>query len=91
MDGLSIVTSRSSTRGEQQPRLRLAFRWKHLDVVDLTYSDGRLIGQLLAASDVSDVVDAHVVVLARERGWPVVTSEPDGLHRLDPKLALHVV
>ena len=51
-----------------QAPIALAFRWKHLDVVD-----------------------AHVVVLARERGWPVVTSDPDDLRRLDPKLALHVV
>ncbi len=74
-----------------QAPIALAFRWKALDVEDLTYGDGRLVGQLLAASGASDVVDAHIVVLARERGWPVVTSDPEDLRRLDPKLTLHVV
>lgn len=74
-----------------QAPIALAFRWATLDVTPLNYRDGRLVGQLLAACGANDVVDGHVVVLARERGWPVVTSDPDDLRRIDPTLRLHVV
>jgi hypothetical protein len=34
------------------------------------------------------VVDVSVVVCARERGHAVVTSDPDDLRAIDPKLEL---
>lgn len=75
----------------RQAPIALALRWKNLDVLELTYADGRVIGQMLAASGVADVVDAHVALLARERGWPVLTSDPGDLHQIDPKLTLREV
>ena len=52
----------------------------------LDRADATLVGRLLAGSDTSDVVDAHVVVCARRAGQAVLTSDPDDPLRLDPTL-----
>ncbi|MGH3779073.1 MAG: PIN domain-containing protein, partial [Pseudonocardiaceae bacterium] len=44
------------------------------------------LGLLLAKSGTSDVVDAHVALLARRLHATVVTSDPDDLTALDPTL-----
>jgi hypothetical protein len=41
---------------------------------------------MLGVSGTRDVVDAHVVFLARERGWPVLTSDTDDLRAIDPTI-----
>ena len=48
----------------------------------------RQAGQLCGVTGTSDVIDASVVLCAREHGHTVVTSDPDDLRRLDPKLDL---
>ncbi|MEC3916367.1 PIN domain-containing protein [Nocardia sp. CDC160] len=61
-------------------------------VADLTQAQALAIGSLLAVSGTADVVDAHVVVLARSlHATLVVTSDPDDLTALDSHLRLHVV
>jgi len=35
-----------------------------------------------------DVVDVHVVLLARARGQTIVTSDPDDMRRVDPSASL---
>jgi predicted nucleic acid-binding protein len=49
------------------------------------------IGRLLAASRTSDVVDAHVVLCAREADGSIVTTDPQDLARLDPGARLVVL
>jgi hypothetical protein len=49
------------------------------------------IGALLAVSGGSDVVDGHVVHLARRLRATVVTSDPDDIAALDPRLSLVIV
>jgi hypothetical protein len=49
------------------------------------------VGRLLAASRTSDVVDAHVVLCAREADDSIVTSDPLDLARLDPSARLVVL
>ncbi len=39
----------------------------------------------------SDVVDASVVLIARQEGGVVATSDPDDLRRLDPTLSIEAV
>jgi predicted nucleic acid-binding protein len=51
----------------------------------------RAVGRLLAARGTSDVVDAAVVLCARERDHAVVTSDPEDLAALDPELPLIVL
>lgn len=41
---------------------------------------------VLGASGTRDPVDGHVVLLARERAWPVLTSNESDLLAIDPGL-----
>jgi predicted nucleic acid-binding protein len=75
-------------RPERQVRLARLVRQPTTVVVALDRVDATSVGRLLAASRTADVVDAHIVVCARRGGQPVVTSDPDDLARLDPRLEL---
>ncbi|HEY9351200.1 MAG TPA: PIN domain-containing protein [Acidothermales bacterium] len=75
-------------RPERQARLARMIRQPTTDVVSLDRVDATNVGSLLAATGMSDVVDAHVVVCARRSGQRVVTSDPDDLRRLDPTVAI---
>lgn len=44
----------------------------------------RTCGELCGATHTADLIDASVVILARERGDRIVTSHPRDLKRLDP-------
>lgn len=74
--------------GARQAPIALVFKWPHVSIVNLTYEAGRIVGHMLATSETSDVIDAHVVLLASERQWPVVTSDPDDLRKIDRTLEL---
>ena len=78
-------------RGGLGKQARLAFVLRRTEVVDLSHGVARVLGRMLAASGSSDPIDAHVVFLARERDWPVLTSDPDDLAALDPKIRLERV
>jgi hypothetical protein len=75
-------------RGGTNNQVPISYLLKRTTVVDLTHSRARTIGLILGASGHSDPVDAHVVLLARERGWPVLTSDPVDLRAIDPTLAV---
>jgi PIN domain-containing protein len=75
-------------RGGGHRQVPVAFLLRHTTVVDLTYAVARLLGRMLGAARRSDAVDAHVVMLARERRWPVITSDPDDLLAIDPALTV---
>jgi hypothetical protein len=77
--------------GRRQTRLASFLRSRHCEVVPLDAASARLAGHLCALTATSDVVDASVVVVARQRGHRVVTSDPGDLRRLDPQLELVVV
>src|ERR1041385_3661035 len=55
-----------------------------VEIVPLDEHVARSSGELCGATGTSDVIDASVVILARERGDIIVTSEADDLRRLDP-------
>jgi hypothetical protein len=76
---------------ERQVRLVRLARAPTTDVIPLDRVDATHVGRLLAASGTVDMVDAHVVVCANRAGHLVVTSDPDDLARLDPKLPLLTV
>jgi hypothetical protein len=86
--GVVAQVWRTGTGGQ----VPVAFLLRRTAVVDLTHSVGRMLGRMLGACGVacgvSDAVDAHVVFLARQRGWPVLSSDADDLLAIDP--ALHV-
>jgi hypothetical protein len=75
-------------RGGGQRQVPVAFLLRHAAVFDLTHAIARILGRMLGAARRSDPVDAHIVLLARERDWPVITSDPDDLLAIDPTLAV---
>lgn len=78
-------------RGGARRQVELAFLLRRTEVVDLTDSQARVVGTLLGVTGTSDPVDAHIAFIARTRGWPVLTSDPDDLRTLDPKLTVFTI
>jgi hypothetical protein len=76
---------------ERQGRLARLVRQPTSDVVPLDRVDATSVGRLLVASATADVADAHVVICARRAQQSVVTSDPDDLRRLDPRISLVIV
>ncbi len=64
--------------GSRQARLARFLQ----SVVIVALEDGPEIGHLLARSGTSDVVDAHLVVVAVRRSEPVLTGDADDLELL---------
>ena len=55
-------------------------------IVDLDRADAISVGRVLARTRTADIADAHVAMTARRAGQALVTSDPDDLRRLDPRL-----
>lgn len=58
------------------------------ELVALDGRSARLAGELCGRANTSDVLDASVVLCARQRGHQVVSSDPDDMRRLDTDLAV---
>ena len=69
--------------GRQAP---VAMLTTQLEVVAIDAVEGKLVGMVLGASGARDPIDAHVVLLARERSWPVLTSDVSDLEAIDPNV-----
>jgi predicted nucleic acid-binding protein len=78
-------------RPVRQVRLFRLLRQPTTSTVALDRVDATRVGLLLAATETTDIADAHVAVCARRAGQRVVTSDPDDLARLDPDLELVIV
>ena len=78
-------------RSPRQVILARLLQLPKVEVVPLAAADARAVAALLALSGASDVVDAHVVLVAGLRDRAVVTSDPEDLLRIDPSLELLVV
>jgi hypothetical protein len=70
--------------GRVQVILARFLRSDGVEVIPLDEQLARSCGELCGAANSRDVIDASVVILARERRDPIVTSDPDDLRRLDP-------
>jgi len=62
--------------------------WGSLWVASLDQSMAQACGELCAATSTSDVIDASVVLVAREHQDTIVTSDVEDLRRLDPSARL---
>lgn len=75
--------------GSRQARMAHLLHDDLVDIVPLTAARARAVGVLCGRAGTTDVVDASVVLCAREYGYrTVVTSDPVDLARLDPTLTL---
>jgi hypothetical protein len=68
--------------GARQARLAAFLKTITLHPLD----DGRPVGQLLAQTRTSDVVDAHLVITALRLGHDILTGDPDDLTKLSTAL-----
>ena len=77
--------------GARQSRLARLLGSDAVQVVPLDDRAARAAGQLCGATRTADVIDASVVLCARERRQTVITSDAEDLRRLDAKVALVAV
>lgn len=75
-------------RGGTERQVPIALLLRRVLVVALDHGVARTLGRMLGESRTSDPVDAHVVFLARERSWPVLTSDARDLLAIDPTLVV---
>lgn len=88
----TAVVAQVVRAGGRQANLRRFLADSALRFPALDYATALEVGALLGRSATTDVVDASVAVCAANLDLcPVVTSDPDDLHRLDPRLPLVVV
>ena len=78
------VVGQAWRNGRVQVALARFLRSQEVEIVPLDAQLARSSGELCAATNSTDVIDASVVILARERRDPIVTSDPNDLRRLDP-------
>ena len=74
--------------GSRQAVLARFLGLPDVEVVVMDEPGARAAGVLCAMSRTDDVVDASVVLCARERGAAIVTSDPDDLSRIDTAVAV---
>jgi predicted nucleic acid-binding protein len=72
--------------GARQARLARLLGSDSMEIVPLDDERARAAGQLCGVAGTPDVIDASVVLCARERGHGVLTSDVDDLERLDASL-----
>jgi predicted nucleic acid-binding protein len=76
-------------RGRGPRQALLAKALEGIDVQSLDRALGRVAGELLAATDRADVIDAALVLLA-EDGDRIVTSDPDDIEPLAAAAGRHI-
>ena len=82
------VVARAWRGGAGQARIARLLRASVTSVVALDQRLALRVGARCAVTGISDVVDVSVALCARDRGHPVVTSDPGGIHAAEPSLRL---
>ena len=77
--------------GRIQVTLARFLKTREVKIVPLDEHLSRACCELCGATRTSDVIDASVVILARERHDVIVTSDAADLRRLDPKSTIIAV
>lgn len=75
----------------RQARLMRLLGRRQVRVASLDAATAYAAGMMLALRAGSDVVDASVVICARQHRQPIVTSDADDLRRLDQTVELFAV
>lgn len=85
----AAVVGQAWRNGRVQVTLARFLRAKEVQIAPLDEHLARSCGELCAITNSSDVIDASVVILARQHRDPIVTSDPSDLRRLDP--SAHII
>jgi hypothetical protein len=83
------VVAQAWRNGRIQVTLARFLRAEEVTIVALDEQLARSCGELCGATNSADIVDASVVILARQRHAPILTSDAGDLRRLDP--AAHII
>lgn len=83
------VVAQAWRNGRLQVTLARFLRAEEVAVISLDERLARSCGELCGAAGSADVVDASVVILARQCKAPILTSDAGDLRRLDP--AAHII
>ena len=75
--------------GRLQVRLARLLSDADIELVPLDDRVARAAGVLCGVTRTSDVIDASVVLCARERGGAIATSDPVDMRRLDPEVVIY--
>ena len=78
------VVGKAWRDGRVQVTLARFLRSEEVEIIPLDEELARTCGQLCGASNTTDIIDASVVILARDRRDAIFTSDPNALKRLDP-------
>ena len=78
------VVGQAWRNGRIQVTLSRFLRSDEVEIVPLDEQTARCCGELCGAAHATDVIDASVVILARQRREAILTSAPADLRRLDP-------
>jgi len=79
------VVGQAWREGRLQATLARFLRSEEVAIIPLDEHLARSCGELCAATNSADVIDASVVIIAREWRDLIVTSDPNDLRRLDPR------
>lgn len=74
--------------GSRQARLSILLSSRDVAVESLTEARAKATGELCGARRRSDVIDASVVLLARQFNATIATSDPDDLYQFDSTLTI---
>lgn len=77
--------------GSRQVRLSRLISSSQSIVNELDEERAKSVGVLLGVSGTTDVIDASVVICALQHGQVVITSDPDDLRALAPRLAVQAI
>jgi hypothetical protein len=80
----SGVVGQAWRDGRRQVILARFLRASEVEIVPLDGQLSRACGELCGIAGTSDVIDASVVIVAKERNDVIVTNNFDDLRRLDP-------
>lgn len=58
---------------------------------ELDPATGEEVAELLERTGTFDVCAGQIVVVAQQRGWPVITADPGRLRRIEPDLEVLLV
>lgn len=72
-------------------RLGRLLRFPTVYRADLSRTDAPQVARLLTETKAWDGTAGHVILVARQRGWPVLTTDPDRLRRIAPDLDIDLL
>lgn len=74
--------------GTRQALLARFLRSSHVEIIALDGELARACGELCSAAGTTDVIDASVVLVARQHDDTIVTGDVDDMRELDPSARL---